>query len=279
MPRQGPAWSWSPDESETNSLLEHRLLSSITPEEAFEGSTGRGVRVAVLDSGIDNDHPGVEGVVTQWIEPVVDKEQGLSYNTEPHKDLFGHGTACAGIIHKLAPEAELISIRVLGRRLSGDASNFLAGLRWAIDNDVDVCNLSLGTTNKEHFSRFHELVDEAYYKGMLLVTAANNMPVVSFPSLYAAVLSVACYEGPGDDDPRAFYCNPSPPVEFGARGSDVRIAWLNNRYLTATGNSFAAPHMTGIVALLLGKNPNLTPFQIKTVLRAVAPQPPSGDSG
>lgn len=278
MARRGPAWSWSPNAGAASISAAPPLLNSITSKEAFEGSTGRGVRVAVLDSGIDNGHPAVEGVVQQWVEPILDEKLGVTYNTDSHGDLFGHGTACAGIIHNLAPEAELISIRVLGRRLSGDATNFLAGLRWAIDNGVDVCNLSLGTTNREHYSRFHELVDEAYYKGMVVVTAANNMPIVSFPSLYAAVISVACYEGPTGSDPMAYYCNPSPPVEFGARGSDVRIAWLNGRYLTATGNSFAAPHMTGIVALLLSKNPNLTPFQVKTVLRAVAPQPPTCDS-
>jgi subtilisin family serine protease len=227
----------------------------------------------VLDSGIDNQHPAIDGAVKQWVEPVVDKKRGAEYNLEPHEDLFGHGTACAGLIREIAPDAELISIRVLGRKLSGNSQAFLAGLRWAIDNAVDVCNLSLGSTNKDFFSEFHELVDEAYHRGMVLVTAANNMPVVSFPSLYAAVLSVACYEGSASGDPLEFYCNPSPPVEFGAHGTDVRIPWLRGGYITATGNSFAAPQITGIVAKLLGKNPELTPFQVKTVLRAVAPRP------
>ena len=184
--------------------------------------------------------------------------------------MFGHGTACAGIIHGIAPEAELYSIRVLGRKLSGKGNIFTAGIRWALDNNMQVVNMSLGTPNREYFSRFHELVDEAYYRRIILVTAANNMPVVSFPSLYATVISAACYDGVSGDDPLEFYCNPTPPVEFGAKGIDVSAAWLGGGHMTVTGNSFAAPHMTGIVALLLAKHPDLTPPQIKTVLGAVA---------
>ena len=268
MPRRRPAWSWSAGAQETLASATP-LLESITFEQALQGSTGRGVRVAVIDSGIDNDHGAVGGAVQGWAEPRIDDAGEIGYRLDRHGDLFGHGTACAGIIHGIAPGAELYSVRVLGRRLSGKASIFQAGLKWAMDNGMNVANLSLGTPNREHFSRLHELVDEAYYKGMVLVTAANNMPVLSFPSLYAAAVSVACYEGPSRDDPLEFYCNPSPPVEFGAPGIGVK-AWSGGGYITATGNSFAAPHITGIVSLLLGKHPDLTPFQVKTVLRAVA---------
>ena len=254
-------------------------MESITWEQAFEGSTGRGVKVAVIDSGIDNDHPAMPGAVRGWAEPIADDEGTTTYTLEPHGDLFGHGTACAGVIHATAPDAELYSIRVLGRRLGGKGGIFAAGLRWAIENGMHVANLSLGTPNREFFSRFHELADEAYYQRTVLVTAANNMPVLSFPSLYSSVVSVACYEGATGEDPLGFYCNPSPPVEFGAPGIDVRVAWSGGGYITATGNSFAAPYMTGIVALLLGKHTGLTPFQVKTVLRAVARNAgPRGDS-
>jgi subtilisin family serine protease len=67
-----------------------------------------------------------------------------------------------------------------------------------------------------------------------------------------------------------YYYNPAPPVEFGAPGIDVRVAWKDHQYLTSTGNSFAAPHITGIVALIRAKHPELTPFQVKTVLWACA---------
>ena len=135
---------------------------------------------------------------------------------------------------------------------------------------MQVVNLSMGATVKEYFSVFHELADEAYFKRMILVTAANNMPIISYPSLYATAISVACYEGVSFSEPIEFYYNPLPPVEFGARGGDIRVAWRDGGYINATGNSFAAPHITGIVSLLLEKHPELTAFQVKTVLRSLA---------
>ena len=68
----------------------------------------------------------------------------------------------------------------------------------------------------------------------------------------------------------AFFYNPVPPVEFFARGLDVDVAWLGGSTIRSTGNSFATPHMTGICALVLGKHPELTPFQVKSVLHATA---------
>jgi subtilisin len=264
-----PAWTLALGAG-TAHLTPAPLLQSITRQRALEGATGAGVRVAIVDSGIDNDHPAVAGAVRGWAEPVVAEDGTVTYKTDPHEDLFGHATACAGIIHAIAPEAELYSVRVLGPNLSGKGTVFAAGLRWAIEHDMHVVNLSLGTTKKDYFATFHELVDSAYYRGVVLVTAANNVPVVSFPSLYSAVVSVACSEDADGVDPLEFYCNPSPPVEFGAAGIDLKLAWSGGGYITASGNSFAAPHITGIVARLKSKHPGLTPFEVKAALRAVA---------
>ena len=93
------------------------------------------------------------------------------------------------------------------------------------------------------------------------------MPIASAPSLYAAVVSVAAHEV---QDPTLVYCNPDPPVEFGATGIDVRVAWRDGGWLTATGNSFAAPHISGLVARILAKHPGLAVFHVKAILRAVA---------
>jgi len=78
---------------------------------------------------------------------------------------------------------------------------------------------------------------------------------------------VAAHEG---HDPFTFYYNPSPPVEFGAPGIDVRVAWQNGSSIVTTGNSFAAPHIAGIITLIRAKHPELTPFQVKTVLYSCA---------
>ncbi len=241
-------------------------IDNITWEQMCGGSTGRGVKVAIIDSGIDATHSAVNGPVNGYVA-IHEGPEGLVYNAEPHEDAYGHGTACAGIIRTLAPDCELYSVKVLGEYLTGRGSVFAAGLRWAIENRMHVCNLSLGTTKKAFFEIFHELADLAYFRNVMLVTAANNMPVPSFPSTYAAVISVAAHSEP---DPQTLYYNPEPPVEFGARGIDVRVAWSNHQWITATGNSFAAPHITGIVAQILGKHPELTPFQVKTALRALA---------
>lgn len=262
-----PAWheAFEPD------VLQHPgnlpELGAMTPEWAWGGSTGKGVKIAILDSGIKNSHPAVEGAVRGWARVVEGENGQFTYDENPHADVFGHGTACAGLIHKVAPDAELYSVQVLSPTGSGGGGVFAAGLHWAIEHQMDVCNLSLGTTKREFFGPLHELADLAAFKNIILVTAANNMPQPSFPSMYASVISVACNE---EKDPFRFFYNPNPPMDFGAPGIDVQVAWEESDYATMTGNSFAAPHMTGLVALILAKHPGLPPFLVKTVLRATA---------
>ena len=241
-------------------------LEAITPDWAWGGSTGGGVKVAIIDSGVDAQHPAVGSPVSGYVS-ISEGPDGLVFDTEPHDDAYGHGTACSGIIRSIAPDCELYSVKVLGPGLSGRGSVFIGGLRWAIEHGMRVCNLSLGTTKRDFFATLHELADLAYFHNVMLVTAANNMPFPSFPSVFASVIAVASHDV---QDPYLFYYNPKPPVEFGAPGVDVRVPWLNNSWIVGTGNSYAAPHMTGIVTRILGKHPDLTAFQMKTVLRALA---------
>jgi subtilisin len=260
--RSRPAWAFDPASGPPIQAIPH--LDDISADWAWGGSTGAGIKVAVVDSGIDAAHPAVNGV-DGYIS--VDGNDGSITNSEPHGDIFGHGTACAGIIRSLAPECELYSVRVLGPNLSGRGTVFARGLQWAIENGMHVCNLSLGSTKRELFAPLHELVDIAYFRSIALVTAANNVPVPSAPSLYASVISVAAHDV---EDPYLIYCNPEPPVEFSALGIDVRVAWKDGSWITATGNSFAAPHITGLVAKIRAKHPGLTVPHLKVILRAVA---------
>jgi subtilisin family serine protease len=269
-----PAWSSQFAPERIRPLAGIPGLSEITPEWAWGGSDGAGVKVAIVDSGIDNDHPAIAGRVRGFVAFSEGPDGTVQADELPHGDSFGHGTACADIVRRLAPECELYSVKVLGARLSGKGAVFAAGLRWAIEQGMQVINLSLGTTKPEFFAVFHELADAAYFKRAVLVTAANNMPVTSFPSLYAAVVSVASHAG---QDPYVFYYNPAPPVEFGAPGINVTVAWRDGGQMTVTGNSFAAPHMTGLVARILAKRPGLTPFEVKTILRASAENVRAGD--
>lgn len=266
MPSAHPAWS-DPFVADALRTLEAvpTLETEITPDWAWGGSTGAGIRVAIVDSGVDAAHRDV-GHVEGYLA-IDEGPEGLVLDTEPHEDLFGHGTACAGIIRSFAPECELYSVRVLGRALLGRGAVFVAGLKWAIEHEMHVVNLSLATSKKEFFGVLHELADQAYFKNLMLVTSANNMPVRSFPAMFSSVFSVASHDV---SDPYRFYYNPQPPVEFGAHGVDVRVAWTDGGWINSTGNSFATPHISGIVTKILGKHPGLTPFQMKAVLRALA---------
>jgi subtilisin len=262
-----PAWSWQFAGGHLPPVAALPLDSPITSDWAWGGATGAGVKVAVIDSGVDAAHPAVRRVAGGVVVEYDADTKTTRYLEGPHEDLYGHGTACAGLIRRAAPDCDIYSVRVLGSRLSGRGTVFAAGLEWAIDNGMQVANLSLSTGRAAYFSMFHRLADAAYFSGLSLVCAVNNIPAPSYPSQFAAVLSVAARRG---DDPFDFDYNPRPPVEFGAPGVDLEVPWSNGRTIRATGNSFACPHITGLVARLLSKHPGLTPFQVKTVLHALA---------
>lgn len=262
-----PAWSWQFAPGHLPTVTALPVDGPITADWAWGGASGGGVRVAVVDSGIDAGHPLVGRVAGGVVVEYDSRQDQVRLVEGPHEDAFGHGTACAGIIRRAAPDCELYSVRVLGANLSGRAAAFAAGVRWALQAGMQVANLSLSTGRAAHFGLFHEVADEAYFAGVPLVCAVNNVPVPSYPSQFASVLSVAARPG---DDPFDYDYNPRPPVEFGAPGIDLDVAWSGGRTVRATGNSFAAPHVTGLVARLLSKHPGLTPFQVKTVLHALA---------
>jgi subtilisin len=243
-------------------------------EWAFGGSTGAGVRLAVVDSGIDADHPRVGGIAGGVaFEANPEDDQDFLAREGPHEDLVGHGTACAAIIRSLAPDVEIYSVRVLGANLKGRGPMLQAGVEWAVEQGMDVANLSLSSKAAAMYAPLHGVADEAFFSGTVLVCAANNLPGPTYPSQYASVVSVAAT--PGAEERSLFY-NPDPPVEFGARGIDVDVAWAQGGSITATGNSFAAPHVAGMVALMRAKHPWLTPFQVKAVLHAASDNSTSG---
>jgi len=233
---------------------------------AWGGSSGAGVRVCILDSGIEAGHPQVGSVEEAYVVSL-DGEGEPVVGEDVEGDLCGHGTACAGVVRSLAPECELVSVRVLGAGYTGSGTVLLAGLQWAIEQGFPVINMSLSTTKRQFSTLLHELADTAYFRRTMLVASAHNMPVESYPWRFSSVLSVGSHE---ELDPMAFYYNPSPPVEFFARGLNLDVAWLGGSTIRATGNSFATPHISGICALILGKHPELTPFQLKSVLSLTA---------
>jgi len=262
-----PAWSEPFNPETRKGLTRLPALETIDREWAFGGATGEGVSVAIVDSGVEADHPSVRGRLKEsWAVELKGGEAQVVADPMGG-DLFGHGTACAGIIAGMAPLVDLVSLRVLGSDLKGKGVAFAEALEFAIKRPVRVANLSLSSKSDALFPIFHELADEAYFSGVVLVSAANNVPGPSYPSLFSSVISVAAHPDP---DPWRFYYNPKPPVEFGAWGVDVPVAWRDGGITVATGNSFAAPHITALVALILSKHPGLTPFEVKAILAAVA---------
>ncbi|HSG87038.1 MAG TPA: S8 family serine peptidase [Candidatus Limnocylindrales bacterium] len=263
-----PAWS-EPFAGERRDRLSHLPpFGRLDREWAWGGSDGTGVTVAIIDSGIERDHPDVGGRLVRSVVVELDEDgEPVVRDDVEARDVVGHGTACAGIIHGLAPGADLLSVRVLGPDNRGKGAVFAAGLSWAIEAGAGVVNLSLSSKSEAMFGAFHELADRAYFANTLLVSAANNYPGASYPSLFAAVVSVAAHDAA---DPAVYLYNPDPPVEFGAHGVDVEVAWRGGARMVATGNSFAAPHIAGYAALIRSKHPEASPFEVKAILAATA---------
>lgn len=256
-----PAWGLRREDPRAHPLPRH-WPQEIGRDWAWGGSDGGGVRVAIVDSGIDAGHE----LVGEVARSVVVDGDGIVSDDEAG-DVAGHGTACAGIVRSLAPGCELCSVRVLGPAAKGSAAALVGGLRWAVEQGCRVVNLSLSTPKRETAALLHDVADGAYFAGSVLVASAHNLDVRSYPWRFSSVVSVASHEG---EDPLEFHYNPEPPVEFFARGMDVEVAWVGGARIVAAGNSFATAHMAGICALILGKHPGLTPFQVKTVLHETA---------
>lgn len=215
--------------------------------------------MCVVDSGIEADHPEV-GSVSGWYQ--VRGEDSVVVPTEPG-DTCGHGTACASIIRRVAPNCELYSVQVLGAGFAGTGEVLLAGLRWAVEQGFDVINMSLSTTRRQFVQALHEMADDAFFHRSVIVASAHNSPVESFPWRFSSVISVGSHQLP---DPELYLYNPQPPVEFYAHGQHVRVGWLNGSSIRTTGNSFATPRIAGLCARILADHPELTAFELKSVL-------------
>lgn len=246
---------------------EFDFFSPLVSDEGWKSGTGKGISVAIIDSGIDTDHPDLAGKIKESVEAQNDGKR-VHFVTSESGDSAGHGTACAGIISSIANDAELYSIKVLGAQASGDGQAFLAGLEYAIKRKFRIINLSLGTTKPQFFAPLHDLLDRAYQAGCIVVAAANNLPQPSFPSVFSSsLISVSKVD---ESDPFHFGFRYGEVIELTAPGVNVRTTWLSGGYRSLTGNSFACPHIVGIIALLLETYPMLTPFQVKSVLYAIA---------
>lgn len=246
--------------------------------EALRSGTGRGVRIAVLDSGIETGHPALGGLILR--DDIAIVSDGLRLHAEPGngRDVFGHGTAVAGLIRALAPEAEIGSIRVLGEGLDSRTAVIREGARQAIERGYQILNCSFGCGVPDHVLHYKSWIDEAYLRRVHVVAACNNSDYTrpEWPAHFPTVISVNMTDAPGAD---TLFYRPDSLVEFLAHGVNVRVPWRESGTREITGSSFAAAQVAGMVARILSGVPELSPIEMKTLLHRLARPWHDGKSG
>ncbi len=255
--------------------MESALSSDSSPfpldqaRQALADGTGEGVRIAVIDSGIEIDHPDLVGISLKDDLHVVDGGVQIEVKQGDGTDIYGHGTAVAGVIRRLAPGAEIGSIRVLGENLGSRTVIIREGVRQAIDRGYQILNCSFGCGLSEHIFQYKEWIDEAYLKGIHVVAACNNYDFTTpeWPGYFPSVITVNMAR---TDDDHSFFYKPGHLVEFAARGVEVKLPWNHRSNKEVTGSSFAAPIMASLLARLISKMPGLLPLEAKSILHRLA---------
>jgi subtilisin len=228
------------------------------------------VRVLVVDSGAETSHEALQGGgITCW-QVVPGMQNTYRVAPEDGVDVFGHGTAVVWIIRQYAPGSVVDSLRVLGGDLRSSSQRVLAGLNWAIDQGYQIINCSFGTANVQVLEGYKKLVDRAFMKNVLLVSACNNFDhaQMEMPGWFPTVVSTDF----GKLDGLELRRRPGAMVEFVARGERIRLPWKDGEYRETTGSSFAAPHLAALAARIRELRPEWNACQVKTALYEIAPE-------
>jgi subtilisin family serine protease len=230
--------------------------------DALHHGAGKGVRVAVIDSGVDGDHPAFAGKLAGHYEVV----SGRCVSAPP-TDSIGHGTATAGIILQIAPEVELSTVKVIGADSHGTAEQLITALRFAIDQKFDLINMSLGTTSDSRAADLDRLADRAFHEGRIIVAAANNFGQTAYPANFSSVIGVNLE---GFEETESLRYDWGSVIELVARGVYVEAPAMGGGTQLYTGTSFACPHVTGLLARILSLYPGLSVFEARFVLSLLA---------
>lgn len=235
-------------------------LKAVGAEVAWQKTKGKGVKVAVLDTGIDPDHPDLAQNVKEYVDFT-----GSNYGAE---DVQGHGTHCAGIIGGtdngigmigIAPEVDLYAAKVLGDNGSGNFESIIRGLQWAIDRNVDVISMSLGTASRPP-EQVHQLIKQATERGIILVAATGNEnSEVCWPAMYDEVIAVSAVD---QQLQHARFSNYGIKNEISAPGVDIVSTYKGGTYARLSGTSMATPMVAGAVALVIARHKELF-FDVK----------------
>lgn len=233
------------------------------PIEMAGENKSNGVRVAVVDSGVNAHHSHVQSVAG-GIHFIWREDSGVACGDD-FRDMLGHGTAVAGVIRAKAPEAQLYAVRVFDRELRTHAAVVAAGIRWAVEHGMHVVNISLGTENDEQRDLLASACKEAAEHGVILVAAAEP-DWAWFPASFQKVIAVCGDESCQWDE--HIYC-PDDPIPFRAHPSPRPLSGRPQRF-NLRGHSFAAAHVTGRIADLLQTRPGATYEEVVDFLMAEA---------
>jgi major intracellular serine protease len=223
----------------------------------WEKSTGKGITIAILDTGCDLTHPELKDRIIGG-RNFTNDDNG---NSEIFRDYNGHGTHVAGTIAAsrnvkgvvgVAPEANLLIIKVLDRNGSGQYDWIINGISYAIEQKVDIISMSLG--GPADVSELHEVIQKAVANNILVVCAAGNegdgqdsTEELAYPGSYNEVISVGAINL---ERKISDFSNSNKEVDVVAPGENIVSTYLNGRYAKLSGTSMAAPHVSGALALI-----------------------------
>jgi subtilisin len=253
-------------------------VSQIKAPVAWGCSRGRGIKVAVLDTGVDWTHPDLRPNVMGAVS-FVPGESPMDGN--------GHGTHCSGTIAAaisgagvvgVAPEASLYGVKVLANNGSGQFSWIIAGINWAIQNRMQIISMSLGGSAAP--VALESICNAAFNAGLLVVAAAGNdgpdMGTVTLPGRYKSVVAVSAIDA---NNQIARFSSRGPEVDLAAPGVQVLSTMPGGRYAQMNGTSMACPHVAGAAAVIWGAHRFASNRQIWDLLASTADQlgPPGWD--
>lgn len=247
------------------------MTDALLTADEIARADGRGIRIAVVDSGVERSHPVFSGAdIPAWTIGLA-PGQRVVVSPDGAGDVSGHGTAVVSIIREFAPGASVESIRVLGGDLRGSSERVLAALHWAIDQRFDVVNCSFGTSDAAYLDGYKRVVDRAFCENVLLVSACNNVDArrLELPGWFPTVITA----NHGALAGLAFERRAGEMVEFVARGRELRLPWRRGAYQVVTGSSFAAPHLAALAARIRQLRPAWNACEMKAALYRLATTP------
>lgn len=240
-------------------------VEKIGAPRAWKWSRGRGVRVAVIDTGISSYHPAIQRNYKGGINI-------LSPYYEP-EDYNGHGTHVAGIIAGrsaelgvmgVAPRAFIYAVKAFNRQGSANLSDLLVAINWCIEKRMNIVNMSFGMSKVSDSLR--RAVQVAYRKGIIMVAATGNQGnqmQIDYPASYPETIAVGSISPAGRV---STFCNMGGEIDIFAPGEKIISSWLAGKTKEMSGTSMAVPHVSGAIALLLYLNRRLGPEQIRYLL-------------